>query len=203
MPQLNLQNLDLPKCPHCFVNKPNLFSIQRAETTNHTGKNKRFWNFYACRHCGGVVTAWAVAIDQNIQEMFPTPELVNEVIPNPARSYLLQCQSSLHAPSGAVMLAASAVDAMLKIKGYKDGSLYERIKKATEDHLITAEIEKWAHEVRLDANDQRHADEKAHLPDQNDAEKCLDFSLALSEYLFVLPSRVTRGIENTVKKSPQ
>ena len=51
------------------------------------------------------------------------------------------------------MLAASAVDSMLKEKGYKDGSLYKRIEQAAGDHLITAEMASWAHEVRLDAND--------------------------------------------------
>lgn len=51
------------------------------------------------------------------------------------------------------MLAASAVDALLKLKGYTAGSLYARIEKAAEDHVITQDMAKWAHEVRLDAND--------------------------------------------------
>ena len=68
------------------------------------------------------------------------------------------------APAGAVMLAASSVDAMLKEKGYNEGSLYARIGQARDDHLITADMAEWAHEVRLDANDQRHADEAAALP---------------------------------------
>jgi hypothetical protein len=38
------------------------------------------------------------------------------------------------------MLSASAVDAMLKVKGYKSGSLYSRIDKAAEDHMITSEM---------------------------------------------------------------
>ena len=53
---------------------------------------------------------------------------------------------------------------------------------------------KWAHQVRLDANDQRHADEKARLPDGQDAKNSLEFSKALAEILFVLPSKVTKGI---------
>jgi hypothetical protein len=51
----------------------------------------------------------------------------------------------------------------------------------------------WAHEIRLDANDQRHADEAQPLPDEAQAKKCLDFALALAEFLFVLPSKVQRG----------
>ena len=91
------------------------------------------------------------------------------------------------------MLAASAVDAMLKFLEYKEGSLYARIRKAAEDHLITDEMQAWAHDVRLDANDLRHADENAGLPQEEDAKRVLDFAMALAEFLFVLPSRVRRG----------
>ena len=41
------------------------------------------------------------------------------------------------------MLAASAVDAMLKEKGYIDGSLYARINKAAEEHLIPESCTKY------------------------------------------------------------
>jgi hypothetical protein len=91
------------------------------------------------------------------------------------------------------MLAASSVDAMLKAKGYKEGKLYTRIEKALEDHLITPEMSDWAHEVRLDANDQRHDDEEAPLPEQSDAEKVIEFASALAQFLFVLPARIQRG----------
>ena len=96
------------------------------------------------------------------------------------------------------MLAASAVDAMLKAKGYKDGSLYQRIKEAAVGHIITADMATWAHQVRLDANDQRHADESASFPTREEAQRSLDFALALAEILFVLPTRVTRGINESV-----
>ena len=101
--------------------------------------------------------------------------------------------SSIHAPVGAVVTAASAVDAMLKSKGYKDGSLYSRIDQAAKDHLITSEMAAWAHEIRLEANDQRHADENAPLPTSEDAAKVIEFAKALGQFLFVLPARVERG----------
>lgn len=93
------------------------------------------------------------------------------------------------------MLAASAVDAMLKIKGYADGSLYSRIEKAAQDHAITQDMAKWAHDVRLEANDQRHADQAASLPSSVDASRAIDFAAAFAEILFVLPNRVQRGIK--------
>jgi Domain of unknown function (DUF4145) len=96
-------------------------------------------------------------------------------------------------------MSAAAVDAMLKSKGLKDGSLYKRIDEAAKDHLITDGMAQWAHQVRLDANDQRHADENAPLPTKDDAQRCLDFAVALGEFLFVLPARVTRGINESRK----
>ena len=51
-----------------------------------------------------------------------------------------QAHESLHVPDGPVMLAASAVDALLKAKGYKDGSLYSRINTAAQDHLMTQDM---------------------------------------------------------------
>ena len=92
------------------------------------------------------------------------------------------------------MLAASSVDSMLKIKGYKENSLYSRIEQAAKDHLITVDMAKWAHDVRLDANDQRHADDNASLPSVEDAKRCVDFAQALAQFIFVLPARVQRGI---------
>lgn len=80
------------------------------------------------------------------------------------RESLSQAIGSQHAPAGAVMLTGSAVDAMLKDKGYKDGTLNAQIDATAKDHLITAEMAAWAHEIRLNANDQRHADESTPLP---------------------------------------
>jgi hypothetical protein len=139
------------------------------------------------------VIATAVGEGQTVTNMYPQPNEVAEVIPQPAREYLVQAVNSLHSPAGAVMLAASSVDAMLKAKGYREGSLFGRIDKAAADHIITPEMAAWAHEVRLDANEPRHADNEAPLPTGDDAKKTVDFAEALAEFLFVLPSRVRRG----------
>lgn len=97
------------------------------------------------------------------------------------------------------MLTASAVDSMLKEKGLKDGSLYKRIGEAADAHLITEEMAKWAHEVRLEANDQRHADENAALPNEANAERVIEFAFALAQFLFVLPARVAAGLDEATE----
>jgi hypothetical protein len=190
--------LELSRCPHCSIDNPNLNNSFQTETRNHKGDNRRVWAVYVCTRCGGLITAWAYNGQETVQAVYPSTEKVDENIPVPAQDYLQQALNSIHAPAGAVMLASSAVDAMLKLKGYVEGSLYKRIGQASQNHLITEDMAKWAHEVRLDANEQRHADEQFKLPDEHDAKKAVDFVLALGEILFVLPSRIERGLADTL-----
>jgi Domain of unknown function (DUF4145) len=146
------------------------------------------------------VTAWGhLAADPSTppMEWFPGVRELDSSIPDRARRYLEQARNCMHAPDGAVVLAAASVDAMLKEKKYTDGSLKARINKAAEDHLITSEMAAWAHEVRLDANDQRHSDLQADHADADDAKRVIEFAMALAEFLFVLPERVSRGREKT------
>ena len=190
------QNLNIDRCPHCSVNKPLFLKLHKVDTHNHASQNKRTWCMYKCNNCGGVVIAAASAFGQKATEIYPPPKKVDTDIPERAKEYLKQAIDSLHAPAGALMLAASSVDAMLKEKGYQSGTLYTRIEKAAEDHLITSEMAQWAHEVRLDANDQRHADNSASLPTEPDAKRVIDFTEALAQFLFVLPQKVQHGIES-------
>jgi hypothetical protein len=186
--------LTLDRCPHCNVAKPLLNRVWGSAFTDHASANKRYWSSYLCASCGGVMLV--VSPDNpnlDITHMWPTPQIVADEVPARAREFLSQAISSLHAPAGAVMLTASAVDAMLKDKGQKEGSLSARIEAAAKAHLITAEMAAWAHEIRLDANDQRHADETASLPNAADAAKGIEFANALAQFLYVLPARVERG----------
>ncbi|MGE0278864.1 MAG: DUF4145 domain-containing protein [Nitrospiraceae bacterium] len=194
MPKLNNQ-LILPRCPHCSVDSPMLFQVANFQTDNHDQTMKRIWKAYACARCGGVVFGAHDKSGIDALEMYPDTVQVAEAIPERAREYLTQAISSLSAPAGAVMLTASSVDAMLKEKGYRDGTLFVRIDAAVSDHVITPDMAVWAHEVRLDANEQRHADDGVPLPSVEDARRVIEFAQALGTFLFVLPSRVQRGIQ--------
>ena len=193
---LKLENLlSLKRCPHCRVDNPNLVEIGRYKTNNFDNTNLRFWAVYKCMRCGGLITASSNRDRGYVIELFPSEIQVADCLPIKAKAFLEQAIDSLHAPSGAIMLAASSIDAMLKNKGYLKGSLFLRINKAKDDHLITDGMSKWAHEVRLEANDERHADEEADLPNEGNAKKTVEFALALAEFLFILPYRVEEGIK--------
>jgi hypothetical protein len=194
MPTLS-NNLVLDRCPHCRVDQPLLALVANHESKDHAGHNGRWWGLYSCRRCGGAVVASAKTMGNAVPEVIPSPSSVSDAaVPERARAYLQQAGDTLHAPAGSIMLSAGAVDDMLKAKNYKDGSPYTRIEQAAEARVLTPEMSRWAHDVRLDANDQRHADERAALPTPEDARKCLDFALALAEFMYILPARVQRGI---------
>ena len=198
-------NLDLERCPHCRIDRPNIMRKFEVDTKDSLGGRARKWGVYICLRCGGLITAAAPAISDKhplspwVTEIYPEPQTLDDVIPARARDYLRQAMDSLNSPAGAVMLAASAVDAMLKAKSYKEGSLYSRIDKAAKEHVITEEMATWAHQVRLDANEQRHSDE-TELPKQADAQRSIEFSKALAQLLFVLPARVKQGLRDAEKQ---
>lgn len=187
--------LPLERCPHCNVAKPSMNRRWGPEASkDHAASNGTAWSTYRCNTCGGMVMVVSPLNHNNhITKIWPAPIEISEELPQRAREFLSQAVASLHAPAGAVMLTASSVDAMLKAKGLKEGSLNSRIEAAAKNHLITSEMAAWAHEVRLDANDQRHADEGAALPSTADAAKAIEFANALAQFLFVLPARVERG----------
>jgi len=196
---INLEeSLKLKRCPHCSVDNPNLVPVfKEFQTRADNGDDQRQWRVYRCARCGGVVTAACKSHNRNVSEIYPRNNSVNEVLPNKVKTYLQQAIDSVFAPAGSVMLCASSVDAMLKEKGLLEGSLYTRINKAVDDGLLTKAMATWAHQVRLEANDQRHSDEEATLPTTEEAKQSIEFTQTLAEFLFVLPTKVTRGIEAT------
>lgn len=211
MPQLQ-EHLIVERCPYCRIDNPNLQNvitseklqtvnrfIDRFTTWDYTRTVARDWKVYKCSRCGGLVLASGAATPNGngeATEMHPAQIQVDENLPATAKEYLTQAINSLHAPAGSVMLCASAVDAMLKALNYIEGNLYNRINRAAAEHLITEGMKEWAHEVRLDANDQRHADYAATMPTTADAQRSVDFVQALGQFLFTLPAQVARGRAN-------
>ena len=208
---MTAQNLALDRCPHCFtatptLNRQHVLSAQpgKAAAIAMTGPGEYLqWHVYICTSCAGLVAAAATITGNQISytTSLPAPRIVPDIAalsadipPKPAR-YLLQARETLSSPSSSVMTAASAVDAMLKARGYKDGTLYSRIQQAENEGVLTKDMARWAHDVRLDANDERHADLDASALTFKDATRCLEFAEALADLLFVLPARVKRGLK--------
>jgi Domain of unknown function (DUF4145) len=171
-------------------------------TVDSSGK-RQTWGIYACSTCGKVVVAQGDDVNEDVIEIYPTPKSVPTEIPDEPRRFLIDAITCLHAPSAAILCATSSIDAMLKEKGYQAGSLNDRIKEALASKLLTEEMGEWAHHIRLEANDQRHADPKASPPTREQAEKAVEFAEALADFLFILQDKVTRGKTKAMQLIPQ
>jgi hypothetical protein len=199
--------LALPRCPHCNVANPALELKQnidaapaRAQLMARPGLAYQ-WHIYICRTCAGLIAAAAIRTSQNnyygqsgntipFYWMIPAPKYLDKKLPSRVARYLGQAQETIASPAASIIMSASAIDAMLKEKGLKDGSLFDRINKAASDGIITKDLAAVAHDVRLGANDERHADEDAALTTDEDAQRCLEFAEAIAEMVFILPTRV-------------
>jgi hypothetical protein len=193
------QQLPLERCPRCARYRPTLNLTAQSNTSAFDQSNLRTIAVYVCVGCGGAILASATRHPNgqvsDVDEIVPSPTQLNEAIPEVARRFLDQARESIHVPDGAVMLAASAVDALLKAKGYRDGSLNARIKVAVNDNLLTPDMGLWAHQVRLEANNSRHVDEAEPHASETAAKQSVEFALALANIMFELPARVTRGLK--------
>jgi len=125
-----------------------------------------------------------------VAKIFPDVWHVSELVPERVRNYLAQAHHTLSAPDASVVMSASSIDAMLKDNGLSEGSLYSRIERAVTDGILTQKMADWAHRVRLDANNPRHADNQTPHMTTEDAKRAFDFANALTEYLYLLPSRM-------------
>jgi len=189
--------LKIERCPHCSIFKPNLQQQSEFKTTAANRTNTRYWKAYACASCGGGVIAWSHNDGGETGGVYPDSQKIDETLPTKVKAYLQQAIDSQFAPAGSLMLCASAVDAMLKEKGYTDDTLYKRIDKAATENLITSDMAKWAHRIRLDANEQRHSDINSELPTIEDAIQGVEFATTLAELLFILPGKVNKGLKET------
>lgn len=196
------------RCPHCNVADPLLTQIWSSFVKNTNDMTGRAYALYQCSRCNRVTMAEGLRVptDQNgspahrhyvkIDALYPAPSLIDPSLPADARRYLKQAVETLHAPDASIVMAASAVDAMLKAKGYTTGNLYPRIGQAVADHVLTDGMAQWAHKVRLEANAVRHADAENTEPSMEDAKQVLQFASALGDFLFVFTARVADGIQS-------
>jgi hypothetical protein len=156
-----------------------------------------------CSSCGGLVLADSypgdTATNAVMSNVYPGIREAAIELPQMARIFLQQAYETLHAPDAAAVMAGSAVDAMLKDKGYENGSLYDRIDKAVEDHLLTDAMGEWAHWVRLGSNRPRHADKDRPHISPDEAKQSVEFADALGQFLYVLSSKIALGVEEAKK----
>ena len=109
--------LALPRCPHCNIAVPRLGLAWTYVTPDQMLKA----GVYTCASCHmPILAVWRTS--PTPMQVHPATRQVSAELPERAADYLQQAMDSIGtAPSGAVMLAASAVDAMLAGQGAQGG----------------------------------------------------------------------------------
>src|SRR6056297_2202407 len=158
----------LESCPHCKITRPSLtlhYVLQGDDHSEFFNANVR-WAVYSCTSCSlpiGLVYNHLYNLYEGCMHEYlviPNTWKPSEEIPDRPNSYLAQAQATLDSPDASVVMSASAIDAMLKYKGLTDGSLFKRIDQAVDKGFLTKDMSTWAHLVRLNSNNPRHADDE-------------------------------------------
>lgn len=197
--RIGSQFVGMERCPHCSVANPFLPRLWLSDLVYPgNGSPPSRWATFACATCGGLLLAQGSYNDNSqnpfIIALYPSARNVDPNLPEPAGRFLQQAFNTLHAPDAAVVMAGSAVDAMLKALGLVDGSLYVRINQAVSQNKLTQGMADWAHEVRLGSNRPRHADADNPHVSTEEATQAVEFAAALGNFLFVITAQVQRGI---------
>lgn len=175
-------------CPHCGT-KGVAFEIRHwAEYKLDTRTYRDL--FAQCGICGrAVIISVETALgNSRVQEILPPPpstDAPKHTPPNVARFFQQAMDNLPKNYDAAGSMFRKALDVGLKIK-FSDvkGTLDVRIKKAAEEHKLTPDMAKWAHQVRLGGNDATHEEE----PFSEEAAKELaSFTKLVLLYLFTLP----------------
>lgn len=199
------------RCPQCGIANPTLEFKAVVSDSRDLERQQRTWLCYICTSCFDLIAVRGMVLFDPIGTadprmallsgpmrpdiVLPKPLAVSSELPERAKRYLEQASGSLYAPDGAVMLAGSAVDAMLKEKGLVNGSVHKRIEDAVTTGILTRDMAEWAHHVRLGANAPRHADLEDPHATREQAIQAIQFASALGDFLFVFPARVAKGKE--------
>ncbi len=193
----------LDRCPHCGTAQPTLpivFPLTAVEDGRRRQGRRDLigsprWHVAECTSCDAPVCCLGLIDaggDGEISVVVPRGFVVAEAVPTSAARFIQQAYETLGSPEASVVMSASAVDAMLKDQGLKNGTLYERIGQAVDKGIITENMSAWAHLVRLEANNVRHPDETLPPATKDDSERSFEFAKAISEILYVLPSRMPK-----------
>jgi hypothetical protein len=197
----------LPTCPYCGTGKPQTVMANPAtDIIDHLSGLKRTWQLFTLTCCGSLLSArgepWSGGSGPGIENIYPDVRSAASEIPEPARTYLQQAFSTLHAPDAAAVMAGAAVDAMLKYFEFKKGSVYDRVNEAVDKHILTAGMGEWAHSVRLGSNRPRHADEERPHVTVEEAQRSVEFAEALGDFLFVLSDKIEKGKQAASSATP-
>jgi len=201
-------------CPSCGTRNSGFTSVGQSSFYR---QGRLFFNlFMHCNSCGGGIVMVVYDSQSNqgplsgggnryinsadvgivVQQIHPSFPIAAAPADTPQGIANTFCEAEDNCNSGKYdtcgMLLRKTMDVATKLlrgDAAKREQLYERIEALTRDGLITADMAKWAHAVRLDGRGAVHDDEALTEPQARDL---LSFTRTFLLYAFTLPAMVER-----------
>lgn len=174
-------------CPHCGQGT---FFTCNAQFANEAGSHF----LLLCPSCLRSVLVIAKGFDMWTYPSIPPPT-IDENLPDHVRAdyeEASKCYSAgLH--TAAAIMCRRLIELSVKEKGAEGPNLYQKIEHLVKSGLLTPELGRVAHAIRIIGNDGAHPD----YPDlvdltQRDAERALDFVRLYTEYVYTLPAKTAK-----------
>lgn len=190
-----MQELLTLDCPHCGT-KSVAFTVQckhLVKTLPRSGMQDPTMNeiYLTCNICNeGVI---ATIIDQEIHRVVPNASIATPPhLPENVKRFFEQGTCNLGEnwdAAGSMFRKALDISLIEKFPKIK-GSLFERIKDAESQKLLTPELAEWADQIRLEGNAAVHDDEPFLKEQANDLANFTDLVL---RYVFTLPQMLKQA----------
>jgi len=167
-------------CPHCGVYST--ISVVSIAGSSHY--------IYMCDHCSKL---FLLVMDKGkVIDQYPkrTPKLDAAIPLDVANDYIeaIKC-FDVSAFKASVVMCRRALQTSVIGKGASNGRLIDQIDELCRKGVITEDIGKWSHEIRLTGNIGAHPDGLEDVTPQ-DAEDLLKFLEEYLNYVYVMPAKV-------------
>lgn len=198
-------------CPHCTTQRM-AFTLS-AESKLGPPRDKDWVTLFNCNKCqGAIVVEYRYQINHGFSspgqcktdpatvgfgviKIYPgeMPTSTPDFTPAPLDRYFRQAADALHSDSADASGAMSrkvvdvSTQKLLGEDAKKFNTIQKRIDELAARHLLTPDLQQWAHVVRLEGNDASH-DEHPYTPEQ--ANELLSFVELYLTYVYTMPGRL-------------
>jgi hypothetical protein len=211
-------------CPHCTTKRIG-FTLA-AETRFGPPRPKDWMVLYKCNKCqGGLVVEYTFQVNHGYaspsacnvdpgtvgftpRSFYPgkMPPSTPAFTPEPLDKYFKQAVDAFQngSPDASGAMCRKVVDVstqkLLGEDAKKFGTIAKRIDELAARSLLTPDLQKWAHVVRLEGNDASH-DEDPYTPEE--ADELLSFVDLYLTYVYAMPGRLKLRRESAEKEKAE
>ena len=185
-------------CPFC-LERGNFGIVSHFEKKKPNDEKKKLnFDTYKCGNCSGfVMVLWSAGDRLHDFRVLPWPLKLSkapEEFPADVGRYWMQAHRSLSEENwdAAAVMARSSLQIALRSFKAEGKNLKEEIDSVADSGLLPPIMKDWSHNVRELGNDSAHPEPGQAPTDPNDANDIVQFMDYLLEYLYTLPTRISK-----------